>query len=50
MSSYGAAALAPAYGIFRDEICEISFVPSKTRYCRKGRGKDRSDGKTMKKT
>ena len=24
-------------------------LPSKTRYCRKGRGKDRSDGKTRKK-
>ena len=46
MSLYGAAAPAPAYEMFRDEICEISFVPSR----RKGSGKDRSDGKTRKKT
>jgi len=32
MSLYGDASPAPAYEIFRDEICEISFVPSKTRY------------------
>ena len=32
MSLYGDAAPAPAYEIFRDEICEISLMPSKTLY------------------